>query len=454
MASKARLTVLESRSLPSGGASGGGRRLRELLKFSLALTAVGSTAYGVLQAIQQPEPPRRSPEVRREEPAKTERSFFQALIEADRSALKGLSADAPKTPFAGWKGFEAFGKGVDPAKIAGGDPSGSSLRDFFTTGHSAIGPTGSQTGWDLAFVAAGIANRRLQPPAPALPAPPEVTAPRPTPIAPASLQQDALHNPAQSASFRSPSATAESVRPQAATTDRAQVPPPKPATGGFREVHAGQAKAAPPAPRDDVDFVAMVLAAAERDFDYLPRAQAVVAEFARRFPQAPEAGQFRARHGAIRGRHAAAVTERSTLTADTRVAPVLFEPEAKEAVVACLAQISELQRFSAVTRPVSSAQDRLAFLVAATVSPTGAAIRETYLEEMRQKTAPALGACLSPLFGKGTVALSLTDGQDSDLTRQRIDGTEGATIFGRGSFAMAMPTGGTQTGPEGQEQRQ
>jgi hypothetical protein len=447
MASKARLTVLESRSRPSDGATGGGRRLREFLKFSLAIAAVGSTAYGVHQAIQQPEPARRSPEVRREEPAKAQRSFFQALIEADRDALKSLSVDAPNARSAAWKGFESFGRGVDPAKTgtAGDASGGSSLRAFFTTGNPAAGQTGPHGGWDLAFVSAGIANRKMQPPAPARPSPPEASAPRPAATAPAPVPQDASHIPAQSAPFRSPSAAVESVRPQAAVTDNAPAPPTAKPVTGFREVHAGQVKATPAVPRDDLDFVTLVLAAAERDFDYLPRAQAVVAEFARRFPQAPEANQFRTRHAAIRGRHAATVTERSTLTADTRVAPVLFEPEAKEAVVACLAPISELQKLSAVTRPVSSAQDRLAFLVAATVAPTGAALRETYLEEMRQKIAAALGACLSPLFGKGTVALSLTDGQDSDLTRQRIDGTEGATIFARGSFAMAAPPGDMKT---------
>lgn len=440
MASKARISLLEAGSLPSGrrDGSGAGHRAREFIKFSLAVSAVGSAAFGAYQALQQPEPPRRAAEVRREEVSGPQKSFFQALIEADREALSKRAEKESAAMQPRWKGFEGFAQSSEPARLVGPPDKGStprdSLRAHFTLGDPQVAPTAAQGGWDMAFLSSSIPKRQT-----AAATPPSVGSAAPRPSQPAGVQQRTVPQPsppqvAPAPQMRGPTAAvpASDVRnpPQAASAPKPV--PPKPAAGGFREVHAGQLQQPTPVSRDDLEFAAAVVAAAERDFDYLPRAQAVVAEFSRRYPQAPEVSQLRSRQAAVRQRHAVAMAERSTASPDTRVAPVLFEPDARASMVACLSKIEELQRLSAVNRPVSSTQDRLAFLVAATVTPSGGLQgREQHLEETRQRIAPALGACLSPLFAKGTVALALTDGQDTDITRQRIDGTDGATIFQR-----------------------
>ncbi len=436
---------MEAGGLPSAKQSASaGHRFREFIKFSIAISAVGSAAFGAYQALQQPEPARRSPEVRREAPAGTQRTFFQALIEADRDALKGHSLGGSSPPLARWKGFERFGKGGEagkPGQPAGGSGEGGSLRDHFASENAPADSKAASGGWDLAFVSSGVAKRQQSQSAPAQPATPRpASSPSANPPPrPAQQDQNANLQRADAAPAR-PAAAGNQGGAQRPAQKPAPAPvlaSPKPGNSGFKEVHAGQMKPVAPVPRDDYEFAASVVAAAERDIDYLPRAQAVVAEFSRRHPHATETNQLRTRQAAIRTRHAAAVTERSTLTSETRIAPVLFEPEARERLAACLSRVGELQRISAVNRPVSSNEDRLAFLVAATVAPAGTQPREQYLEGVRQRIAPALGACLAPLFAKGTVALALTDGLDSDITRRRIDGEEGATIFQRDSAAAA-----------------
>ncbi len=398
------------------------RFVRGTLKFILALSAVGSAAYGAYQAYRTSVASKRQTQSRSEEKPKNERSFFQAMIEANREALKGHSLGNSSPLLDMLRGLDARRSSLDGGYKPGpGDKpiSPGSMRAAFGSGNSNLPAGKADAAWAMAYLTA-----------------PAKAAPAAAPQQSASVKSDSAPTPPQSASraTRSSEPQPTPARPKSGFTEAspaAPAPAGKPSAAGFSQVNTA-VKAPPRLSQDDLDFVTSATSAGEKDFQSLAHAQSVTEEFVKRFPQSSEATNLKDRVQAAQGKHAQALAERSTLKADTPTAAVMFSEDSLAELRACVAKVPQLDRLAMVTRPVKIAPNRLAFLVSAKVTRDPRlpiAAREGFLETARLQLASGLGPCLMPLFALGSVALAATDGDDNDLTIRRINETEGALVY-------------------------
>lgn len=203
-----------------------GHTIRELLKFSLAISAVGSAAYGAYQAFLQTEKPRSSTVAARQEERRPAKSFFEVLIEADREALKNHEPVGRSPFFSELRGTLLPG-GAEGSTAA----SRQSLRSTF--GNSTQAGRPGANAWKLAFLSEPAARAPV----------PAANATPPAPKAQASSAVAA--GPAAS----SPAAPASPARPQQGFAEaRRAAPPPRPDTTAssgverFAEVDVGAPK--------------------------------------------------------------------------------------------------------------------------------------------------------------------------------------------------------------------
>lgn len=410
------------------------RFVRNTAKFILAISAVGSAAYGAYQAYGNAGGPKRQTQSHSAENPKNERSFFQAMIEANREALKGHSLGDSSPLLDMLRGLEARRSALDSSYKPGpGDKpiSPGSMRALFD-GNNANLPSGkADAAWAMAYLTAPA--KAAPPPAPSAAPQPAVTAK--TEIA-ATVAQPATRPARPTESQPAP------VRPKSGFTETGHVsatPAGKPAAAGFSQVNTAVKPPAKPN-QDDLEFATAAASAGEKDFQSLAHAQAVTEEFAKRYPQSAEAAQLKNKVQAAQAKHAQALAERSTLKVDTPTAPVMFSEDSLAELKACAAKVPHLDRLAMVTRPVTIAQNRLAFLVAVKVTRdprTPVSAREGFLDQTRVQMASALGPCLMPLFALGSIALAATDGDDTDVTIQRINETEGSIVYQRPAKAAA-----------------
>ena len=406
-------------------------RIRGFLKFALAIAAVGSAAFGFFQTFA----PSRSTEVanapRRDERTGRERSYFQALIEADRKQLEARRDAESKSAVNLWVDIRPPVSGAQiPGEGEARDQTG--LRASFTQGDPLRSQT-NKSGWNVAFVpVAAPAGKVAAAPVPARP-PSEL---RTSPAAQApGVQMQPAPEPAKPSVAGSPQSQPRSGFAEARRVAPAvQTNGPAAATGGFVQVNGTGQRPGARAERDDLEFLEQVTKAAERDFAYLQRAQLVLDEFNRRFPHMAEVVPIQRRVAHASAVHAATMHERTTLKADTPLAAVLMHEEPLASLRACLSGIPELAKLSAVTRPVLNMPGRLAFFVSARLTGDGASdasSKDLEAAARRARVTTTLSVCLEPMLKQGSVALMLGAKEEDPLAQARIEDTPEALLYRR-----------------------